>query len=432
MANSRRASVSPGGFPRRSLPSARRIIVGFLIATLVAAVAACSSSSGTSLPSGSGASQSHLTGSPVKVLTFATLSGSLPTNPAMSEAAVLYGKWINDHGGINGHPLQVIVCDEKGSPTAGAACAREAVQDKVVAVVGSSSYSGDAIDPILQRAGIAILGNCCPNTPSDLTNPDSFPVGNGVTFGPSLVARAVQDGHKKISFVVQDGAQPFAQIAQKALETLGQRVHSMVVIPAAIQDYSTQVAQATRGGTDAIIFFASEGPIMAFMGPLAQSGSHPQLYGPSGALTPAISKDYGSLTNGAVLSDSYADLSSPAFSSFRAAIADTSYGAPSLDYNGFAGLGTWAAYSAFTQIAKKVPGTLDASSFLKACNEASTVSTGGMTPVLDFTKPWTNGPPGLTRLFNRSAMFDKMESGKLVPLTTTFTDYTNLILGQKT
>jgi branched-chain amino acid transport system substrate-binding protein len=366
----------------------------------------------------------------VKVLTFATLSGPLPTNPAMAAAATLYAKWINDHGGIKGHPLQVIICDEQGNPTAGAACAREAVQDKVVAVVGSSSYSGDAIDPILQRGGISIFGDCCANTPADLTNPDSYPLGNGFTFGPSLVARAVQDGHKKISFVVEDGAQPFAAIAENALKTLGQKLHSMVVIPAETQDYTPEVVQATAGGTDAIIFFASEGPIMAFMGPLAQTGDHPQLYAASGALTPTIAAAYPSLTDGAVLSDSYADLSAPAFSSFRAAIADKAYGAPNLNYNGFAGLGTWAAYAAFKQIADSISGPLTASSFLAACAHASSVSTGGMAPTVNFTQPWTAGPPGLTRMFDRSAMFDQLKNGQVVPLTTTFTDYTDLMEGK--
>jgi hypothetical protein len=38
---------------------------------------------------------------------------------------------------------------------------------------------------------------------------------------------------------------------------------------------------------------------------------------------------------------------------------------------------------------------------------------------------------GYTRLFNRTAVFSKLENGKVVPLTSTFKDYSNLALGKR-
>ena len=43
-----------------------------------------------------------------------------------------------------------------------------------------------------------------------------------------------------------------------------------------------------------------------------------------------------------------------------------------------------------------------------------------MVPVLDFTKEWTDGLEGYSRLFNRSVVFSKLENGKVVPVDNEF------------
>jgi ABC-type branched-subunit amino acid transport system substrate-binding protein len=362
-------------------------------------------------------------------MTYVPLNSKLPTYPNIAAAAQLYQKWVNDNGGINGRPLQVDVCDEKGDPTAAASCARKAVQDKDVAVVASYGFSGDVTIPILNAAHIAYFGACCPNSAAELTSSDSFNLGNGPMYGPALADRAVKDGHTKINLLIIDGAQTYVTPIQNALKADGMQPGKVVILPAASQDYSPQVAEVTSGGADAIIAIVSEGPLKAFMPAFAQSGSKAQLYGPQGNLDPAVAKGFESLLNGAVIGGAYPDLSLPIWKDFRGAIKK--YNAPNLDYNTLAGLGTWAGYTAFRNVASKVKGDLTAETFLKAASSDTAVDTGGMAPTVDFTKPWTNGLKGYTRLFNRTAVFSKLENGKVVPLTSTFKDYSNLALGKR-
>src|SRR5689334_8349235 len=92
----------------------RRWPVAVVVASVVAALAlaACggggssssSSSSGTSTPA------KKLTGAPIKAMTVASVNTQGPPFPQILETAKVYEKWINDNGGIAGHPLQVVTC----------------------------------------------------------------------------------------------------------------------------------------------------------------------------------------------------------------------------------------------------------------------------------------------------------------------------------
>ena len=84
---------------------------------------ATSSASNTTTPAGSTAGSSAApSGSPIKVMTIASVNYSGPNYENILETAKLYQDWINAHGGIKGHPLQVTTCDEQGDPTKTAQC----------------------------------------------------------------------------------------------------------------------------------------------------------------------------------------------------------------------------------------------------------------------------------------------------------------------
>jgi hypothetical protein len=101
-----------------------------------------------------------------------------------------------------------------------------------------------------------------------------------------------------------------------------------------------------------------------------------------------------------------------------------------VDYNSLGGLGTWAAYTGMTKIMQGMKGDITAASFKDAVSKTTNLDTGGMVPVIDFTKPWTANPP-LKRLFNRTVVFSTIKNGKVVPLTTNFEDVSDLALGKK-
>ena len=117
-------------------------------------------------------------GDPIKIMVTAPVDTQLPPYPNIPGAAEVYEQWINDNGGIAGRPLEVITCDNKGDPNEGANCARIAVEEEVVAVVGSFTFDASRIIPVLEEANIAWFGACCPLVAQEFTSSISYALGS--------------------------------------------------------------------------------------------------------------------------------------------------------------------------------------------------------------------------------------------------------------
>jgi len=118
------------------------------------------------------------TGEPIKVMTVTTLNAAGPTYQNIANTAEAYEAYINARGGIAGRPLEVTVCDEQFDPAVAATCARQAIEENMVAVVGSFTFFAESIVPVIAESSISWFGPCCPITPSELTSKYSFPIGN--------------------------------------------------------------------------------------------------------------------------------------------------------------------------------------------------------------------------------------------------------------
>jgi hypothetical protein len=283
--------------------------------------------------------------------------------------------------------------------------------------------------PLLAASKITWFGECCAGTPSELTSPDSFPVGSSLMYAVGEVKKAVQDGCKGINAVIVDGAQPYIPPMENAIKALGKSfVTSPIILPPTIQDDSALVAKATSGA-QCLVMVADESLFKPWFAAMKAGGSTARIYGPQGNLDAVSIKGNESVANGDIVVGSYPDITTAPWADYRAALAK--YGAStSYDYNSLGGLGTWAGYSAFAQVAQKITGPITASSFNDQASKTTNLNLKGMVPPIDFTKPWTNGLKGYTRLFNRSVVFSEVKNGKLVPLTTTFQDMSNLALGK--
>ncbi|MDX6727802.1 MAG: branched-chain amino acid transport system substrate-binding protein [Baekduia sp.] len=392
-----------------------------------APAASTSTDAGTVTPAGTAAS-----GTPIKAMTITSLDSQGPVYPNIAVTAKAYEKWVNARGGIGGRPLSVDVCDEHGKPTDAAACARKAVSDKVAAVVGSFSFLGTNIMPALTKAGIAAFGECCPITAPQWTGKNSFPMGTQPLYAVALIKRAVADGCKKINAVIIDGAQGFVPPMKNAMKAYGMSFGKTVILPPTGQDYSPQVAEATSGGADCVVMIVSETPYVAWNQAWVQSGTTARMYGPQGNLDNVSIKGLGNKLDGSVIAGMYPDLSTAPWADYRQALKDANAD-PANDYNSLGGMGTWAAYTGFKQVAEAVPGganKIDATSFMAQAAKTTNLDTKGMVPVIDFTKPWTANPP-FSRLFNRTAVYSTIKGGKVVPLTTAFEDVGELALGHK-
>lgn len=369
------------------------------------------------------------TGEPIKVMTVTTLNASGPTYQNIADTALAYEQYINARGGIAGRPLEVTVCDEQFDPAIATTCARKAVEEGMVSVVGSFTYFGESIIPLIAQSNITWFGTCCAIAPSELTSKHSFPIGNQPMYGVGMVKRAVEDMCKKINAVVIDGAQIFLPPMENAIKALGQSFDKVVIVPPTSQDVSAEVAQATRGA-DCVVAVLSEQPFTVWNRAWADSGTTAKLYGIQGNLNEISAKGTEAATDGAIIGGMYPDISTEPWAEYRVALDEAKLDLTKQDYNSLGGLGTWAAYTAFKIVAESITGEVTADSFFEAASVTSNLDLGGMVPVLDFTQEWTDGLEGYQRLFNRSVVFSILEMGKVVPLTTEFEDVGNLATGK--
>src|SRR3981081_3224649 len=104
-----------------------------IVATTVVMAAACSSNGHTASAqpqSTTAVGAAQPSGSPLNVMTIASVNYSGPTYANILNTATVAGDWINAHGGINGHPLHVTTCDEQGDPSKTAQCGRPAISSQ--------------------------------------------------------------------------------------------------------------------------------------------------------------------------------------------------------------------------------------------------------------------------------------------------------------
>jgi len=60
--------------------------------------------------------------------------------PELWAAAKAFAAEQNAQGGIKGHPIQVLACNDKNQPNEATKCARQAISEKVAAMVGGSAH----------------------------------------------------------------------------------------------------------------------------------------------------------------------------------------------------------------------------------------------------------------------------------------------------
>ena len=73
-------------------------------------------------------------------MTVTTLNAAGPTYENIANTANAYADYINARGGIAGRPLEVTVCDEQFDPAVATTCARHAVEEGMVSIVGSFTF----------------------------------------------------------------------------------------------------------------------------------------------------------------------------------------------------------------------------------------------------------------------------------------------------
>ncbi|MBV6698573.1 ABC transporter substrate-binding protein [Kitasatospora aureofaciens] len=177
---------------RRRRPIAAAATAAALLPTLFSA-SACGG------PADASATTGDLT-----VMTWAPAGTGSADRPGMTALAEAIGRDVNLKGGLNGRRLKVLTCNEHNTAEGAKSCAQQAVDAKAVAVIGSYSQYGDDFMPVLERAGIPLIGGYGISQP-EFSSPLSYPVDGGM---PALIGgsgrQLVEAGCKSVSLVRPD------------------------------------------------------------------------------------------------------------------------------------------------------------------------------------------------------------------------------------
>ena len=349
-------------------------------------------------------------------MTEAPVDSQVAPYPNIQGAAEIYEQWINDRGGIAGRPLEVIFCDDRADAAEAANCARTAAEEGVVANVGSFTVDASRAIPILEESQIAWFGACCPIVAQENTSKISFPMGCVACFTPAAAIQMVNDGCENLVQVYGDlpVADVFAGLFANGYKSTGGDPSGLKVVKIPLEpgDYSAQAAQV--GDADCLFGNISQINWPSLITALNGVGASPALYGPQGNLDEVIVEQFPAETEGATILNVYPSINADVWAEYREALV--TYEAPDLNWNSLAGLGTWAAFTAFTQIVEGIEGDITNVSFLEAANATSALDTGGMVGVLDFTTEWDGGGGEFPRIFNRTIFVDKVVDGEVLPV----------------
>ncbi|WP_328926261.1 ABC transporter substrate-binding protein [Streptomyces sp. NBC_00190] len=408
---------------------------------LATAMGACLVAGCGALPGGTGGSGDTLT-----VMTFAPEDTKATNMPGMPGMAKAYERWVNAKGGINGRKLRVLTCNEKNTPTGAADCARKAVKEKAIAVVGSYSQHGRAFMAPLEAEGIPFIGGYGV-TSEEFQSTLSYPVNGGQ---PVLLAGA---GHQlaractQVALVRPDtlagdsmpvllnaglkanklgdasdirAAEDSADFSPQAREALSNTTSSAAAANARDSKDSKDSKEKGKGCVTAVLGEQrTETFFDAFRRAADTQNRKPQISSVLGSVSQSLVDRTGgkeSPFEGAFLTSWYPVANDPLWQPMRKVIADYAFGDDTVDPDDTGAQTTWIAYTVLSEIVKrfKEDEGITARKVGHMLNQSQAIKTGGLTPDLSWRYQDMRAVAGFPRIVNGRVTFQIVQSGRLV------------------
>jgi branched-chain amino acid transport system substrate-binding protein len=213
------------------------------------------------------------------------------SEPVARDAVEAWAKWVNAHGGINGHPVQLIVRDNHGDQAQAVSLVKDLVENQHVAAFVSNqdgSLNAGYADYLNQKR-IPVLGGSVFTPDPWVSNPMFFP--QGLTALPditSLIDTAKAAGYTKIGSIacaeaVQcTGANALLQTQSKASHL--NYVYGGVISSTAPDYTATCLAAKSAGAQALVLLLATADTGTKFVNDCARQNYHPSVILPGEAL----------------------------------------------------------------------------------------------------------------------------------------------------
>jgi branched-chain amino acid transport system substrate-binding protein len=332
---------------------------------------------------------------------------------------------INSTGGINGHPVKLVVCSDQGDANQARTCANDAASNSnIVATVFTFSSWDDTIDPIVVQAGLPQIA-VDPQGANDLsTCTVCFAFwGGGITdsVGAATLLHTYDNVNKvNYAFInvpvaqteVGYGKQTFLQIVPNGSVTVQ-------YIPPTAADMSQYVEASKSAEGVAIVLPPAQ--LISFLN-TAKSLGITTKYSTLGVfITPTLLQQGGQLLDGAVVAQDTAPPTSDVAGAkeYRADIAK--YAPAGTATNDQTALDGWIAVKAFGDVAKTIKGSVTRASVLAAMNSLKNYTgLGGLIPPFSTDVKFTGLGGVAPRLLNPTLYPVRLQNGVEVSLSPDF------------
>ena len=280
-------------------PSARRAGASLTIVRAVGAIAvvvglvtACGSSSKPTSSSGTPTTQAGSGGGASAPSGTSLVVGvvSSDTSPAGASTQVpvtvgIWQKWVNNHGGIAGHPVKVVEKDDHNDPAQSTTVVNGFISQHVLAIVDDSGVDQAWAQTVSAAKVPVICGSATGNGFTCSSSPDFIPTGNTVIAGVYGQAKAAQIAGAKslgILYANEEAAAAQAVPLQKMFaKQVGVTFGYAGAISATAPNYTAQCLAAKSAGVDAL--FPEEEPSRVAQD-CASQGYHPTYVQAQGAV----------------------------------------------------------------------------------------------------------------------------------------------------
>ena len=130
-------------------------------------------------------------------------SGTVGTAPLVEQGAKAAVAYQNEYGdGLEGHKIDLYICENQETPAGGQACANDMVQQGVAAVIEPFTGQGQTEVPTIVKAGIPYITMSGGST-AELTTPGAFALQGGFpAILGAMAMQAKQEGYKKVALLV--------------------------------------------------------------------------------------------------------------------------------------------------------------------------------------------------------------------------------------
>ncbi|QFZ75739.1 ABC transporter substrate-binding protein [Streptomyces fagopyri] len=370
----------------------------------------------------------------IKVMTWAPQDTAATNKPGMPAMAQAYARWVNAHGGIKGHKLDVLTCNDHNDTVGAAQCARRAAKENVVAVVGSYSQHGRSFLAPLEAAGIPYIGGYGV-TDDEFTSPLSYPVNGGA---PALLAGLGEQLGKKCGPVslIRPDTVAGDQLPVLLDAGLKREHHPAAADQRAAEDATEYAGQAKQALDRATANPQSTGCVVTalgdrtdtFMDSFRRSRTDYRKVG-TGTVLGSIDQSRIDASGGksgpyegAYVTGWYPVASDPLWDPMRKVIKEQAFGDNRIDPADAGVQTTWIAYNVFKKVVEALGGDVTSNAIRQTLDNGLKVTTDGLTPPLSWRFEDLIAAVDFPRLVNANVTFQVVRGGQLVSALDGFQD----------